>query len=618
MEPDHRPSTPESGGIDSLGPYPALVLLGAVPILVLAVFAYLVSARAVDSLVDRGNDAAAIITASLVEREFEHWIATLTSHAAFPALSAAVAAGDVQEVRTRLEIIMSAHRRLDRVFVADTTGLLWVDYPVAPESLGRRFDDRDWYLGVSRSRAPYVSEVYQRHAEPQIQVVAVAAPVWSPLTGELAGFLVAQVRLDGLSELLQRVEVGQEGIVLLRDHTGHLVAHPVFDLGRRPYRDYAEVLPAETEEGEEVTRGQYADPFTGQTVLASSVPARVGDHIWTVISQQPQDAALAPARALALWLGVAGILMGGLTGFLLWGVVRENHRRRKAEADLVAINADLERRVEERTAALMEKEEQLLHAQKMEAVGSLAGGVAHDFNNLLTVILGATSLVLERMDEEARERAEIEEVRRAAERATDLTRQLLAFSRKQVMQPRILDLNESVEGMKGLLERVLEDHIELVWKLAPGLHPVRFDPGQIEQVIMNLVVNARDAMPRGGTLTIETANVDLDEQHVREHVEARVGPHVKLAVTDSGKGMDAETRQRVFEPFYTTKRLGQGTGLGLSTVYGIVRQGGGHLEVRSEPGKGTTFIVYLPPADDPEGDRDVVPEDGQEGMSGAQ
>jgi hypothetical protein len=326
----------DTSGLHSLGPYPALVLLGAVPLLVLAVFAYLVSARTVDQFVDRGNDAAALITAALVEREFEHWISTITSHAGFPTLSAAVASGDVEEVRRRLEIFITAHPRLDRAFVTDTTGLLWVDFPVAPESLGRRFDDRDWYRGVSQARAPYVSEVYQRNAEPRILVVAVAAPVRSPATLELAGFLVGQVRLDGLSELVDQVEIGQDGIVLLRDHVGVLAAHPRLNLERRAHREYADTPPPPPADAQRLARMRYVDPFTGEKVMSSYVPVRVGDHSWTVISQQPEEAALAPVRALAIWLGVGGILMGALTGSLFWGLVRENHRRQELEAEIGA------------------------------------------------------------------------------------------------------------------------------------------------------------------------------------------------------------------------------------------------------------------------------------------
>jgi hypothetical protein len=341
MDPEPLPPSraKDASGFHSQGPYPALVLLGAAPLLILVVFAYLVSARAVDEFVDRGNDAAAVITAALVEREFEHWISTLSSHAGFPTLSAAVTSGNVEEVRRRLEIFVTAHPRLDRAFVADTTGLLWVDFPVAPESLGRRFDDRDWYRGVSEARATYISEVYQRNAEPRILVVAVAAPVHSPATGELSGFLVGQVRLDGLSELVDHVEIGQEGIVLLRDHMGVLAAHPRLNLQHRSHHEYAEIPPGPPADDGEPVRLRFDDPFTGETVIASYVPARVGGHTWTVISQQPLEAALAPIRTLAIWLGVGGVLMGGLTGSLLWGVVRENQRRRELEAEMDAMNA---------------------------------------------------------------------------------------------------------------------------------------------------------------------------------------------------------------------------------------------------------------------------------------
>lgn len=587
-------STAEEPGIAGIGPYPALVLLGAVPILVLAVFAYLVSARAVERLVDRGNDAAALITASLVEREFEHWISTVTSHAGFPALSQAVVDGDVDEVRRRLEIIVTQHARLDRAFVSDTTGLLWVDFPVAEESLGRRFDERDWYRGVSRARGPYVSEVYRRHAEPRIQVVAVATPVRSPATGEPAGFLVAQVRLDGLSELLGRVEVGQEGVVLLRDHTGHLAAHPDLDLERDPHPEYADiVLDAEGAAGAPV-RGRYPDPVTGSMVLASSVEAAVGDHMWTVLSQQPEEAALAPIRALALRLGVAGVLMGGMTGMLLWGVVRENHRRKRAELELLAMNTELERRIEERTEALREKDKQMVEAQRLEAVGRLAGGVAHDFNNLLTVILGSTDVVLDALPEDDSARSAIEETHRAAERAAALTRQLLAFSSKQVMRPQVLDVNVRLEPLRDLVESVLGEQVVVEWRPGADLHPVAFDPAHLEQLVVNLAVNARDAMPRGGTFVLETRNETLGPETAAEDPGLRPGPYVCLSISDSAPAMDDEASSQLFEPFYASRRFGRGSGLDLAAVHGIVRQGGGHIRVRTGPGRGTTFEVFLP------------------------
>jgi two-component system, cell cycle sensor histidine kinase and response regulator CckA len=278
-------------------------------------------------------------------------------------------------------------------------------------------------------------------------------------------------------------------------------------------------------------------------------------------------------------------------------VLKNNLGRLAPAIDRGLNDAQLRRQAREEREARRAVERQLHQSQKMEAVGRLAGGIAHDFNNLLTAILGFTGLALERIDEGRDVRFELDQVKQAGERAARFTRQLLAFSRQQVLSPRLIDPGESVDAMAPMLKHLLGEGVRLETQKSPGEGRVKVDPGQFEQVVMNLAINARDAMPQGGRLKLETARVELDGQAAKR-LQLGPGSYMVLAATDTGLGMDEATRARIFEPFFTTKPPGQGTGLGLSTVYGILQQSGGGISVESIVDQGTTFRVYLPTAAD--------------------
>ncbi len=309
-----------------------------------------------------------------------------------------------------------------------------------------------------------------------------------------------------------------------------------------------------------------------------------------------------------VWLSSEGGTGPDPTGGSLAGVETGTYRHRRKDGSVIQVEVHVrDVTVGSRRSGLAllhdvterrKLELQLRQSQKMDAIGQLAGAISHDFNNLLTVINGYADLALSRLEAEGRLVEEISEIRRAGERATSLTRQLLSFSRKQEFEPKVLDLNAIVTDMKAMLERLIGENVSLVTVLSPGLGHIRGGLGQIDQIIMNLAVNGRDAMKGSGILTIETAETDLDDSFVRVHLGVRAGPYVLLAVSDTGCGMDAETQARIFEPFFTTKGEG-GTGLGLATVFGIVKQSGGHVYVYSEPGRGTTFKLYFPRVQEP-------------------
>ncbi len=332
------------------------------------------------------------------------------------------------------------------------------------------------------------------------------------------------------------------------------------------------------------------------------------DSLEQVLGTSLGDLVLPPWRPAfdalieAAFRGEAGDLefeIQGLKGGRRWLDTRAVPLRnpKREIVALLGVTRDVSAR-KQAEQALRERDEQLRQSHKIEAVGRLAGGVAHDFNNLLNVIMGYCELLLREMTPGTQARARLDQILRAADRAASLTRQLLAFSRRQVLQPRLLDLNAVVLDTESMIRRLIGEDIQVVMVAGAAIGQVKADPGQIEQVLMNLAVNARDAMPRGGTLTIETQRADLSQDDSRRPAWLPAGPYVMLAVSDTGTGMDAETLAHVFEPFFTTKEQGKGTGLGLATVYGIVKQSGGYVQVESEVGRGSTFRIHLPRVDE--------------------
>jgi signal transduction histidine kinase/ActR/RegA family two-component response regulator len=351
--------------------------------------------------------------------------------------------------------------------------------------------------------------------------------------------------------------------------------------------------------------------ISGERYLTSVVELP-GDHPVRLYSLQSFDQATAFLRALnrmLLTVGAIAVLVGALIAFVLSKQITRPLEllaagtRRLEQGDFefkIPVSgsdevAELSRAFDEMRNSLRQSREGLVRSARLEAVGQLAGGVAHDFNNLVMIIKGYSELLLDSASAEAK--PYLEEIKNAGDRASGLTRQLLAFSRKQVLEPQVLDPNQTVRNMVKMLRVLIGEDIELATNLAEKIGRIKADPGQVEQVIMNLAVNARDAMPGGGKLIVETQPCELDEGYAATHAEVTAGPYVQIAMTDTGCGMGKETLEHIFEPFFTTKGPGKGTGLGLATVYGIVKQSRGHITVYSEPGVGTTFKVYFPSLD---------------------
>jgi signal transduction histidine kinase/CheY-like chemotaxis protein len=526
------------------------------------------------------------------------------SYAALARLRNAVKGNDLKEVGAILAQLVEANPLLYRAFITDSRGVLQADFPPDPSVKGVDFSHRDWYLGAGSMSGVYVSRAHRRTALQAPLAVTISTRIEDD-NGSVLGYLVAQYALADLQKWIGSLKPLRKGNIYVLDQGGFLL-----NSGAETGEPSALRVDGTIKSLAEAGSGwaQAFDPLSGKKSIVSV--KRIDSLGWTVIGCVPVDTVFAGANALSKGMIVLFVL--GLAGSTWLGakwrrtLLNYDRMRIVAEEELRQANDSLEQTVDDRTRELQEAnealrreaemrthaEEQLLHSQKLESIGRLAGGIAHDFNNHLTPILGFASLMEATLDEGDPNKDYARHIAKAAERAALLTKQLLSVARKQVIQPIPLNINEVIRNAEPLLDRTVGEDVELVVKLESNAWPVMMDPGQFEQILLNLVVNARDAMPRGGTLLIETMNVDLTEQYALSCPDVPPGGYVMLGVSDSGEGMDSATLARVFEPFFTTKE--HGTGLGLATTYGLVKQLGGHIWAYSEPGKGTTFKIYFP------------------------
>ena len=428
---------------------------------------------------------------------------------------------------------------------------------------GRRHYEGLWHalLGKQVVRGEFVNRTKDGRL---VTVESSANPIMDE-RGEIIGFLAIQRDVTERKRAEARLRESEERYRTLAE-----AAHDhIFIVGRDHRLEYVNqsAAGAFARAAEEIVGMPIGDLFP--PAAADRLRPRVDEVLAGSEPLYSEDPVVFPGREawLGTWLVPIKDAGGRVTSVL--GVARDITERRRLER-------------------------QVLQSQKMEAIGRLAGGIAHDFNNLLSVILGFGSLLLDRLDPASPLRKAAEEIKKAGERAAGLTRQLLAFSRRQILEPRVIDLNAVVTGTETMLRRLIGEDVELHMDLARDLGRVQADPGQIEQVIVNLAVNAKDAMPEGGTIRMETADASFSEAQPRGGTVMPAGPYVLLSIGDTGCGMDREIQARIFEPFFTTKQPGKGTGLGLSTVYGIVKQSGGFIWVESQPGRGSTFRIYLP------------------------
>jgi PAS domain S-box-containing protein len=488
--------------------------------------------------------------------------------------------GDWMGVRLRLASRMPTIGELSESLVHDIDAIVEIEKQNGLEDIRRAESRTNWTMGITG-----------------LLSILVAGLLGVAVTKRIAGRLE---KLDAAAHALARGEFQHQVVVGGNDEIARL-SRAFNDMSSRLRNLYEELRHSEAHFRSLIENARdfillvdadgtvrYASPSMEREFASDK--ALIGRNILSLVEVVDADAVrslLAPGASPDVPQGSIEFRIRAVDGTLRTLETHGSHLLQDSTSAGIVLNA---RDITERRSM----EDRLRQAQRMEAIGTLSGGVAHDFNNLLTIIRGYAHQLLESRPDAQTAREQIERIDEAAERAAGLTSQLLAFSRRQILQPKVFDLNTLTTSLDQMLRRLIGEHIEMTTVVCREPCPVKADTGRIEQVIMNLVLNARDAMPDGGKITVELANLELDESYAAKHEGVRPGPYVMLAISDTGMGMDAETQTRIFDPFFTTKGLGKGTGLGLSTVYGIVKQSGGHIWVYSERGRGSTFKVYLP------------------------
>lgn len=541
-----------------------LVLLGLAPMIALAVYAYQRAATATYELVAANNVTAATMSAEFTGREFTVRTTAIVGFARNPGFIAAVRDRDEGGVRARLRVLVESDPVVVRAFVTDPDGMLWSDYPRAPESLGENFSHRDWYRGLSAAWEPYVSRVYRRHAEPRLLLVAIAAPVRDQGSGAVIGAIVYQIRLEGITRLIQQIDVGHGGFMLLVDHGGTVAAHPHLDLQQREYRDYAEAEPVVLARRGETGATSYPDPISGEAMLATAMPVSIGSAPWVVVAQQPVEEAYAPVHRLALQIGVAGTLLAFVTGTLLFGLALSHNRLQRLGAHLARTNRELEAVNEE------------LHA--------FSYSVSHDLRAPLRSLDGFSQALLteypERLD--AQGRHYLQRVRAAAVHMGQLIDDLLMLSRvtRSGLQRTAVDLSAIAYRVAAeLREREPERDGEFV--VTGGLR-ADGDPRLVRIALQNLLDNA-------WKFTRPCASARIEFGHTFHN-----GRHAYF-VRDNGVGFDMTYSDKLFAAFQRLHgaREFSGTGIGLAIVQRVVHKHGGRIWAEGEPGKGAVFYFTL-------------------------